>query len=177
MPPTSRMEAIAAQGENNERQITELRKDFNTFAADVRTSIDRVVEKVNRSGSPNWQAMGFAVSVIVVIGGLVAFGIQSEYASLKEAQLSSVTEQRQSGIALDNKLQREQQLINTDVTTKIQAVNDSSKERHAMAQREMDVAQERIRSLESWNREQISEDLKELRQRRMRDCPARTETP
>lgn len=160
--PEVQLAAVAEQSRSNSEQIGLLRKELAGFAERITNVVEQLSERVNRSGNPNWQAWGVAVSVVVALGALVAFGFQSEISAIKENVVTLSSENRQGTMALDAKLQREQLLLTAEVKSQIESVNTMSKERHNDAQRQIDV-------LQSWLTGQVAADLQELRQRRMGD--------
>jgi hypothetical protein len=78
---------VSAQGKNNSEQISELRKDFNNFATSINSSLSSISEKVNRAAVPNWgtiiAGIGLGVTIVIAIGGLVAYGLEQRAAAVE----------------------------------------------------------------------------------------------
>ena len=157
----SRLSANEAQLEAVTRDIANLTANVNRFFESTEKSFNKLYDRINTIGSPNFGTLalwgGFIVSVIVAIGSIIGWGVSRELDRLNK-----------DNIDLDTRLQREFNLSISRIDSDFNNADRNSRERHDQAVKLYDVVSERITVLENWNNDRIQADLEELRQWRMR---------
>lgn len=123
----------------------------------VSKDIKALSSRIADSTRPNAAWAGVVISFIMAVATPVAFFVIREM-NRSEANI----------VALDVKLQREQQLIEQKLTQEVANVDRASRERHESAKVLIDMDRDRLIRLEHWQDEWLQAELQELRQRRQK---------
>lgn len=159
---------VFAQSRSNSDEIKNLRQDFSQFASQIRDAIEHLGDRLNRAGRTDWTALATWAGVVVAF----IFGVMSPV----------LWYQNHSVDALDSKLQKEfalsietTQKENAALARSLKDVSDSaerlSMERHTFSLDKINEVKSDLESLRQFVREQVKDDLNELRQRRAVDRP------
>lgn len=128
--------------------------------------INKLTENISDRTRPNLSLYlsfaGLGVTVIVAFIALLGFFFTREMARGHDDYIRQSELGRQDYIALDNKLQREFQLMVSNAEQKYQEADKNSKERNENVKRDLD-------SLRSWQDSSDNADRDELRARRLKD--------
>lgn len=153
---------VFEQSRQNQRQLVELRQDFNSAINKIGSKMDWLGERITTASAPNFANMAAWAVVVLMVIGAVASPIG--YFAIREFDRSE-----RGSDKLDDKLQKEYQLVTAKTDAAIEALNRASIERHTDALDQVHRLQNELDNLTEFRDGQLRDDLNELRNRRYRE--------
>lgn len=146
--------------------VTDFVDKSESWRGSVSRDINKLTENISDRTRPNLSLYlsfaGLGVTVIVAFIALLGFFFTREMARGHDDYIRQSELGRQDYKALDDKLQREFQLMVNNAEQKYQEADKNSKERNENVKRDLD-------SLRGWQNSSDDADRTELRARRLKD--------
>jgi len=131
---------VLSQSRTNASQIKDLADRLESFAARTTTAIETLSDRIGRAGRTDWQVVFTGIALVLALVTPVLYFLNERTREL------------------DTKLQKEQQLNVEAIRTAMDAANGLSKERH-------EYESARISAVELYQRQQVADELRDLRAR------------
>jgi len=139
----------------------------------ISQKLDLMIDKLGQQQRPQYGLIISLASFLTLIlgawGTALVLPVKNDAIHLQEQLNSFERIYERNHIELDNKLQKEFSLSLEGTKNGLTAVNESSRERHDDAIKQIEHMNSRVERIENWQDDQAKADLQELRQRRMKD--------
>lgn len=168
--PTSLPDGIGefiAQSKQNAASLKEFRSEFSSAIDSLRKSVESLADRLHVATRPNLtlyiSVASLAVIVTIAFVSLCGYFFTREQSQIREKIVSVETRNHEDYRSLDEKLQREFQLMSNNAEQKYQEADKNSKERNSNVNHDID-------GVRQWQNSSDDADRAELRARRLKDA-------
>lgn len=166
IPPPDGIGEFIAQSRQNASSLKEFRGEFSQAIESLRKSVESLADRLHVATRPNLtlyiSVASLAVVVTISFVSLCGYFFNREQTQIRDKIASVELSNREDYKSLDEKLQREFQLMVNNAEQKYQEADKNSKERNENVKRDLDA-------LRTWQNSSDDADRSELRARRLKD--------
>lgn len=156
-----------AQSKQNAASLKEFRGEFSSAIESLRKTVESLADRLHVATRPNLtlyiSVASLAVVVTIAFVSLCGYFFSREQTQIREKIISVEGRNREDYKSLDEKLQREFQLMINNAEQKYQEADKNSKERNVNVNRDID-------NIHRWQDASDEADRAELRSRRLKDA-------
>jgi hypothetical protein len=105
--------------------------------AAISAQVSRLADALEHRSKPNYALLVSVISLVVALAGGVFSVLSKDIAYVNREQKEAEARMMKSIDAMDTKLQQEYRLVNETVRSEVKAVNDASRERFDLNQRDV----------------------------------------